>query len=309
MFTFVTALGTLSFIPHQEPRFLIPLTLPIVLMNAHKLRAKLFGSKTKPLLVLWYLFNIGGLFFFGMTHQAGVTQLLNRNRDILPSNADNIGQVNIVFSHTYMPPTFQLLLPAKNKSRITKWHFEYPIYFNKDLPNLNLIEMGSKPVEINVKQKLIEVILDKNINPNKNVKNFVAIPTILVEKLQSSLENILEFSTVYYTFPHISVESLSELPNIISIKDFSMDISKSWERVTSEINSNGITSYFVKRVVKIFETIRLFGFSLIEVKLNSARVKSIELDNLNHLKGKKLDETNGTKKQAKRSKPVNTQKN
>ena len=196
MFTFVTALGTLSFIPHQEPRFLIPLTLPIVLMNAHKLRARFFGSKTKPLLFLWYLFNIGGLFFFGMTHQAGVTQLLNRHRDILPSNADNVGQVNIVFSHTYMPPTFQLLLPAKNKSRITKWHFEYPIYFNKDLPNLNLIEMGSKPVEINVKQKLIEVILDKNINPNKNVKNFIAIPTIL----QSNVTYILPFNSLFSVF-------------------------------------------------------------------------------------------------------------
>ena len=98
MFTFVTALGLLSFIPHQEPRFLIPLTLPIVLMNAHKLRAKLFGSKTKPLLFLWYLFNIGGLFFFGMTHQAGVTQLLKRNRHNLPSKSANVGQVNIFLS-------------------------------------------------------------------------------------------------------------------------------------------------------------------------------------------------------------------
>ena len=152
--------------------------------------------------------------------------------------------------------------------------------------------------------------MDKNANPNKNVKNFVAIPTILVEKLQNSLENILEFSLVYYTFPHISVESLPEVLNVINIQDFSnFDIRKSWEIATGEINNNGITSYFVKRVVKLFEIIRLFGFSLIEVKLNSARVKSIELENLNHLKDSKLNETNGTKNKAKRSKHVNTQKN
>ena len=38
MFSFVSGLGALSIIPHQEPRFLIPLIVPIVLMNAHKLR-------------------------------------------------------------------------------------------------------------------------------------------------------------------------------------------------------------------------------------------------------------------------------
>ena len=38
MFTFIVSLGGLSIFPHQEPRFLIPLTVPMVLMNAHKLR-------------------------------------------------------------------------------------------------------------------------------------------------------------------------------------------------------------------------------------------------------------------------------
>ena len=38
MFSFVTGLCALSIFPHQEPRFLIPLIVPIVLMNAHKLR-------------------------------------------------------------------------------------------------------------------------------------------------------------------------------------------------------------------------------------------------------------------------------
>jgi phosphatidylinositol glycan class Z len=68
MFTFVSALGFLSLIPHQEPRFLIPLTVPIVLMNAHKLRWKSPG-KWKPLLTLWYIFNIFFVIFYGFVHQ------------------------------------------------------------------------------------------------------------------------------------------------------------------------------------------------------------------------------------------------
>lgn len=71
-FTFILSLAALSVFPHQEPRFLIPLTVPIVLMNSHVLRWKWFGFK--PLLALWYIFNIFMTFFFGMMHQ-GMCQL------------------------------------------------------------------------------------------------------------------------------------------------------------------------------------------------------------------------------------------
>ena len=51
MFSFVSGLCALSIFPHQEPRFLIPLIAPIVLMNAHKLRFVIFlpmlGTKYK----------------------------------------------------------------------------------------------------------------------------------------------------------------------------------------------------------------------------------------------------------------------
>ena len=307
MFTFVTALGLLSLIPHQEPRFLIPLTLPIVLMNAHKLRARVLGFR--PLLFLWYVFNVGGLCFFGFTHQGGVTQLLNGNKDILPTISDNVGQVNIVFSHTYMPPKFQLLLPPTNKSCITDWHFEYPLYFNDQIPKLNLIEMGSKTVDVHVKQKLIEVIMDKNDNPNKNVKTFVAIPTLLVEKLEKSLKNILEFSTVYYTFPHVSVESLSEISSVIEINDMNFNIVKNWENLSNEISQNGITRYLVRKIVGFLDTISLFGFSVIEVKLNSEAVKSVRLENFDHMERGKENTSKSTVKKAKRNKSVKSHKN
>ena len=308
MFTFVTAVGFLSYFPHQEPRFLIPLTLPIVLMNAHKLRVRVFGLK--PFLFLWYLFNVAGLCFFGFTHQGGVTQLLQGNKDIFPVVTDNVGQVNIIFSHTYMPPKFQLLLPPSDKGRITNWHFEYPLYYNDKIPKLNLIEMGSKPVEKDVKQKLIEVILEKNMNPSKNVKTYVAIPTILEEKLEKSLENILQFTTVYYKFPHVSVESLPEISNVISTDDWHLDISRHWEEASDEISEVGVTRYMLRRMVGCIETISLFGFSVIEVKLNSESVKSVQLDNFNYNNnGEKEVLKSPTVKKAKRSSTVRSQQN
>ena len=309
MFAFVTPLGLLCLIPHQEPRFLLPLILPVVLMNAHKLRVKGFGG-SKPLLFLWYLFNIGGLCFFGFTHQGGVTQLLNKNNRIFPSIPDNVGQVNIVFSHTYMPPTFQLLLPPTNKSRITTWHFEYPLYFNDQIPKLNIVQMGSKPVDVNVKQKLIELIMDQQEYPNKNSKTFVAIPTLLIEKLEKSVRNILEFSTVYYTFPHVSVESLSEISNVFEMNELDFNIIKYWERTTNDISQSGITRYLIKRVVGCLESISLFGFSVIEVKLSSD-VESAQFKNINHMESgnERINKPTSKVKKSKRNEPVKSQKN
>ena len=302
MFTFVTAMAILSMIPHQEPRFLIPLTLPIVLMNAHKLRIRILGGK--PLLFLWYMFNIAGLFFFGFTHQGGVTPFLRANQDVIPGLSDSVKQVNIIFSHTYMPPKFPLLIPYSNKSEITKWHFDYPLYYNEKTPKLNFIEMGSKPVEVDVRKKLIEVILEKNKKYSKQkVKTFVVLPTILKDKLELSLENILTFTSVYYTFPHISVESLSEVSNIISYETFHFDLIRHWEEFSDEIKEAGVSRYIVKRILNFIETIGLFGLSVIEVKLNSDTVKTVEVENFPKMEDEeKIKQSNTVVKKAKRSK-------
>ena len=308
MFTFVTAMAMLSMIPHQEPRFLIPLTLPIVLMNAHKLRTKIFGGK--PLLFLWYMFNIAGLFFFGFTHQGGVTPFLRSNQDILPSLSNDVKQLNIIFSHTYMPPKFPLLMPYSNKSEITKWHFDYPLYYNEKTPKLNFIEMGSKPVEVDVKEKLIEVILEKNKKYSKQkIKTFVVIPTILKEKLETSLENILTFKSVYYTFPHISVESLSEASKILPTESFHFDLIRHWEELSDELKDAGVTRYVLKRVYGFLETIGLFGLSVIEVKLKSETVKTVEIEKFTKKdEEEKVKSTGTTVKKAKRNQsPIKNQ--
>ena len=60
---------------------LMPLILPVVLMNSHKLRQKFVGSgeskgkkglTTKPLLMAWYAFNLLSTVFYLQFHQASV---------------------------------------------------------------------------------------------------------------------------------------------------------------------------------------------------------------------------------------------
>ena len=55
----------------------------------------------KPLLTLWYAFNILTMVGFGVFHQAGVMPIA---RDIWALDNGGLPYVNLVYSHTYMAP-------------------------------------------------------------------------------------------------------------------------------------------------------------------------------------------------------------
>ena len=81
-----------------------------------------------------------------------------------------------------------------------------------------------------------------------------------------SVQNILEFNTVYYRFPHISVESLPELSNIIPLETFHFNMLEHFENASIEIDDRGgITNYIFNKITDCFDTVSLFGFSVIEV--------------------------------------------
>jgi GPI mannosyltransferase 4 len=104
----------LSAFPHQEPRFLIPLLLPICLMYAYKV----FGKKSqRSYLFLWAFGNIFCGLFFGVLHQGGVVRALgDMQRQRLSDTENSL----VVFWHTYMPPTHLLLIPARTEESGTR---------------------------------------------------------------------------------------------------------------------------------------------------------------------------------------------
>ncbi|KAM4042430.1 GPI mannosyltransferase 4 isoform 2-T2 [Anomaloglossus baeobatrachus] len=105
MFYFVPLIF-LSFFSHQEPRFLIPLLLPLVLLVAN------YNSTMKTKCVI-FLFNITGAFFFGCFHQAGIIPGLSHIQQIVQSNSasGNMSyRYTVLFTHTYMPPLYLLNL-------------------------------------------------------------------------------------------------------------------------------------------------------------------------------------------------------
>ena len=96
--TLVFGLSLLSLAPHQEPRFLLPLIVPLVLLGGDTLFSKRVFS------VIWIVFNVILLLLFGFLHQAGVVQgLLAVGSTMMITNGQPL---SMIFFHTYMPPTF-----------------------------------------------------------------------------------------------------------------------------------------------------------------------------------------------------------
>ncbi|NXK35365.1 PIGZ mannosyltransferase, partial [Piprites chloris] len=102
LFYFVP-LAFLSLFSHQEPRFLIPLILPLVLFSASRDRA----VKWKHLVII---FNLLGAFLFGCLHQGGLIPCLFHLEQLIhsPAPSNHPRHYTLLFAHTYMPPRFLL---------------------------------------------------------------------------------------------------------------------------------------------------------------------------------------------------------
>lgn len=96
----VFGLGFLSVAPHQEPRFLLPLLVPLVLLGEKPIR--LFPASG---ICIWIFFNLILVALFGVLHQGGVTKSL-----LAVASTTSWGNEKKptpwIYMRTYMPPTF-----------------------------------------------------------------------------------------------------------------------------------------------------------------------------------------------------------
>ena len=99
--TILVGLILLSCAPHQEPRFLLPTIIPIIVLYGKRVLSK----EASPVVFwVWVVFNLLMSIFFGWLHQGGVVPSLLR----LPRQQDQpLGKAEaVVYYKTYMPPTF-----------------------------------------------------------------------------------------------------------------------------------------------------------------------------------------------------------
>ena len=97
MWTIVCGLGFLSLAPHQEPRFLTPIMVPLAIVIG---KTELWSSTR--LRSIWVAFNLVFLGVFGIFHQGGIVPAL------LSSAITRNEPPSVLFHHTYTPPSFLL---------------------------------------------------------------------------------------------------------------------------------------------------------------------------------------------------------
>ena len=116
-------LAALSLAPHQEPRFLLPLVLPLTLLHGPTLLA--FGRRRAAALVAcWLVYHLALTTFFSAAHQAGVVRALAHLKPWPPSQQATTrprarSAAQIIFYRTYMPPRALLGMGSATPAPLT----------------------------------------------------------------------------------------------------------------------------------------------------------------------------------------------
>ncbi|GAB0090040.1 Mannosyltransferase [Sergentomyia squamirostris] len=229
----VTPTVLLSMINHQEPRFLIPILLPIVLLHAPKLQKGIFRKNpfrntsfltdliyqrflsveaSRKYLKLWYLTNITCCLFYGFLHQGGVLQLTNHFAREIEMRGNDVN-IHLVTSHIYSLPTNILQIPSSKLLYINPYNGQK----YKREKRFFLYEYGS--INMKLLYRKLKLILDvselKLVGKKQRYALFLAIPSSLTDDLNmafyASNSTLMRQKQVKVFYPHLSTEAM---PNI-----------------------------------------------------------------------------------------------
>ena len=209
--SFVVPLMIFSLVSHKEPRFLIPLVIPMCLLTSHVIFGK---SSNNYLRYLWYTFNLFLFIVFGYLHQGGVLASLSHVQKMF-THVSNIDQnYHIIYYHTYMPPRHLIQAPFKVQ------------LINNNRYKLELAKNGKKIVQpireihdlmSSSTKKTLEQLITKLKSENQiNLGIFVVAPSILKkelfindnENIRKTNKSLLSYNLVHDFRFHVSFEHL-----------------------------------------------------------------------------------------------------
>lgn len=227
----------LSFFNHQEPRFLVPITVPLILLHAPKLItgvnvtsflkesqwsvAKAFSSyinfniSGRTVMKVWCLVNIFFTIFFGFIHQAGVLQLadhFSKYHQTLPTQT----QIHLITSHVYNIPETLLIIPHSgvlytNPQSGQKYKIARR-FFIHEYGGMDLDDMFRKV------KRLTDVCELRERTKKINYEIFIAMPTSRAFELNQIFHkhrNIFTFKEERIFYPHLSTEAFPNFHHLI----------------------------------------------------------------------------------------------
>lgn len=168
----LTSIILLSFIPHQEFRFLLPLIVPLVYAFAFNIYA------SNKLLSLWFIINLILIYFYTSIHQSGVIRasldlgpILKSQQLISPEEDSELSVVNVVAMRCYLVPTYQWNIPKDD------YRFEFDLQDTFADFNTSLV------------RKIEKVLFEQANNPIYSYKLYVMLPKIYEQELYDYLKN------------------------------------------------------------------------------------------------------------------------
>ncbi|XP_012259595.2 GPI mannosyltransferase 4 [Athalia rosae] len=237
--SFILPIIMLSIFPHQEPRFLIPVTLPLIFLHSQRIRQvsnlntvtrvdnnnssfafKRNKNNTSKMLVIWYVVNMVLTFFYGFVHQGGVLPLVSHLAAELKAKP-YVTNIHLFTSHTYSIPTALLQLRNTRKIYVTKEQRKYKL-----AKDFHLYEQGSESVEQiyeNIAQKIREC--EKKLKSKKQpYRIYYALPASFLNEFAAytfhNESQVFHHKTVKMFYPHLTVERLPSIDFFNECTDF-----------------------------------------------------------------------------------------
>lgn len=296
--TIFVPVAILSLINHQEARFLLPITFPVIILHAPTLMNGWAASNpfkdtstigqfiyhhflcTKAsadrLLKSWYTINIALVVFFGIIHQGGVIQLTQYlQQNALNFRTDTNTNVYLITSHLYNIPTSYLFFPS------TKVLLTNPDNGQKYTRKKQffLYEYGNSPMD--ELQQQVKLLLDANeIRKHQskmsksiqtNYKLYLAIPSSLTEELSIALfksnHTTVKYQRIKMFYPHLSIEAF---PNFFlrHLTEIRTDVFNLDQKCEIYDNRKEIEPYSLNAALRQFSAIvHQFGLVLYRVEL------------------------------------------
>lgn len=235
--TFLIPIALLSIIPHQEPRFIIPVTLPLVFLHSQRIRriseqssvvsrkengyTAFFKAKVKPdgrdgLLATWYIVNMIFTLFFGFLHQAGIYPLVNHLHKEIEAKP-RLTTLHLVTSHIYPIPLSLLQIKygaaATMISNSTRRYQKSRDVYTHELGTVGMEQVVQKIIDLQEKSE--QIWKEKKLK----YRLYYASPSSrsFDFRLACTDHNItVKVETIFY--PHLSTEALpnGEISSVLS---------------------------------------------------------------------------------------------
>ncbi|XP_072014675.1 GPI mannosyltransferase 4-like isoform X2 [Amphiura filiformis] len=205
---FLTPIMLLSLIPHQEPRYILPVIVPLVLLYSDSLMKPL-SSIPK---MYWILFNLIGCIIFGHFHQGGLVPCMEYLHKVATRPIENNPtSFHFVFFHTYMPPQHLLHLQDQILPPFANFSMEKYQHILPKQENVVTIHdlMGSD--QLTMFDRVDKILSDiKTVTPKPYQKEIYVISPASLDTIFCRLNVKYNFKLINQFTHHLSMEDPPE---------------------------------------------------------------------------------------------------